>query len=121
MRIAAILLGIAILVWLSIEDSDERRALLLAGLLSLLISVIVWARIRGRLKIYWFPIFGALCGLLVPVLAVLLMALKTGLHGHIVPDFTLAQVSAVLQLTPIWVAAGALIGLGITIWYALHS
>jgi hypothetical protein len=58
---------------------------------------------------------GSLAGLAVTPLALFLMALKTGLHGHSAPDFTLEQMQMVLYRTPIWVAVGLLLGLGVAL------
>jgi hypothetical protein len=51
---------------------------------------------------------GALAG---PIEAVLIL-LKVGLHAHPVPDFSTADVVAVLSRIPIWTAAGGLLGAG---------
>jgi hypothetical protein len=50
--------------------------------------------------------------LLIPPIALLLMAFKSGLRGHPAPDFTPAQVIAVLRSIPIWGLSGLLLGLG---------
>jgi hypothetical protein len=117
LRVATILLGVVILLWLSFEDREVRSALLLAGFLSLLAASATVNRSRKQMTAYLMPIFGAVFGFLVPVLASLLMILKIGLHNHIVPDFSLEQLLAVLRLIPVWVGAGTLIGLGAAVWY----
>jgi cell division protein FtsX len=118
LRIAAIVLGVSILIWLSLESRDVREALLLAGILSLLGAAAIWNRLPKTIRGYWLPMFGAVFGLLVPVLAALLMVLKTGMHAHSVPDFTLGQIFSVLQLIPVWVAVGAVLGLAAAWWHA---
>ena len=110
MRLGAILLGVMILLWLSIEDRDERRAVFLAAMLSTLGALVTGLRFGARLRGYWYILLGGTFGLLVPLLAVLLMVVKTGLHGHSVPDFTLAQISAVLRQIPVWSVVGLLVG-----------
>jgi len=110
LRLAVILLGVVILLWLSFEDQDERRAILLAALLSTLGAVATGMHFSGWLRGYWLVILGAVFSFLVPFLAVLLMVIKTGLHGHGVPDFTLAQITAVLRLIPVWSGVGVLVG-----------
>lgn len=55
---------------------------------------------------------GVFFGLLVAPLAVLLMLLKSGLHGHPSPDFSLEQVQEVLWRVPLWCLVGALLKLG---------
>ena len=110
MRLGAILLGVMILFWLSLEDRDERQAVFLAVLLSTLGAVATRMRFSKRIYGYWYLLLGVVFGFLVPMLAVLLMVVKTGLHGHSVPDFTLAQISAVLRLIPVWSVVGLLVG-----------
>ena len=48
--------------------------------------------------------------------ALLLMAIKTGLHGHGTPDYTPEQMVRVLSLTPLWVVVGLVIGLITFFW-----
>ncbi len=106
----AVLLGVMILLWLSFEDRDERRAVFLAVLLSTLGAVATRMRFSKRIYGYRYLLLGVVFGFLVPLLAVLLMVVKAGLHGHSVPDFTLAQISAVLRLIPVWSVVGLLVG-----------
>ncbi len=110
LRLGGILLGVVALLWLSFEGRDERQAILLAALLSTLGAIATGLRFGGRLRGYWLVILGAVFGFLVPLLAVLLMVIKTGLHGHGVPDFTLAQITTVLRLIPVWSGVGILVG-----------
>lgn len=110
LRLAVISLGSVVLIWLSLEDRDERRAILLAALLSALGAVAAGVRFRRKMRAPWIIVLGAGFGLLVPLVAVSLMVVKTGLHSHSTPDFTLAQVTAVLQLIPIWTGVGCLVG-----------
>jgi hypothetical protein len=58
---------------------------------------------------------GAAAGIAVTPLALLLMAFKSGLHGHGSPDFTIGQMQAVVLRTPVWVIAGSLLGWGVAI------
>ncbi len=110
LRLGGILLGVVAMLWLSFEGRDERQAILLAALLSSLGAIATGLRFGGRLRGYWYLLLGAAFGTLVPLLAVLLMVVKIGLHGHSVPDFTLAQISAVLRLIPVWGGVGLLVG-----------
>lgn len=122
LRVAFILVGFAFFVWLPFEDQNLRWVLLLASLASILIVVYLAIRVfPARLGNHYFPILGVIAGLLIPPLAVLLMALKTGLHGHLVPDFTRSQVISVLQRMPVWMVAGFLVGLGLAIWRSFQG
>jgi hypothetical protein len=110
LRLGVILLGVVVLLWLTFEGRDERQTILLAALLSALGALATSTRFGRRLRGYWYILLGGAFGLLVPLMAVLLMVLKTGLHGHSVPDFTLEQLSAVLRLIPVWTVVGVLVG-----------
>jgi hypothetical protein len=63
-----------------------------------------------------WPLFaaaaGAGLGLLTAGLTLVLMAIKTGLHGH-GPEYSPAEVIWVLHQAPRWLAAGAVAGLGL--------
>jgi hypothetical protein len=48
--------------------------------------------------------------------AIFLMALKSGIHGHGTPDFTVAQMQEILLRTPFFAISGLLVGLGSGFW-----
>ena len=114
MRLLALLLGIALLLWYPVEDVSQLGVVLFAVLIS------AWFALRVLLPVYpgeryylmRYLFVGALAGLAVTPLAITLMALKTGLHSHSVPDFTIKQMQVLLIRTPIWVMVGLLLGLG---------
>jgi hypothetical protein len=54
---------------------------------------------------------GLLAGLLVSPLAFTLMSLKSGLHAHPQPDYSLEQIQAIFSRTPYFAATGLLLGL----------
>jgi hypothetical protein len=117
MRLLALALGIVLLLWLPIEDVSEQSVVVFAALVSAWLALRYWLMVQtGEIR-YWrrHLLVGALTGLLVTPLALFLMALKTGLHGHNTPDFTLEQMQAVLYRTPIWVFVGLLFGLGVAL------
>jgi hypothetical protein len=117
MRLLALALGIALLLWLPIEDVSEQSVVVFAALVSAWLALRYWLTVQpGEIR-YWlrYLLVGALTGLLVTPLALFLMALKTGLHGHNIPDFTLEQMQAVFYRTPIWVFVGLLFGLGVAL------
>jgi hypothetical protein len=72
--------------------------------------------LTGARQLALCVLVGTLAGLMVAPLALLLMAFKTGLHGHGTPDFTPAQVQAVLLYSPAWGGSGLLLGLGSGLW-----
>jgi len=114
----AILLGIAILLWIPFEDNGTTWVRLFGVLICILASLAAGARIPAKMRQQWFtwPLAGLIAGLLVTPAVFLLMAFKSGMHGHANPDFTPAQVSAVLNTWPIWALAGLLAGLAAATW-----
>lgn len=118
LRLSAISLGILWLFWLPVEDNGLLNVYLFALGISLLMTL--WLR-RSRLWGSWKPgkrivSLGSLAGLLVTPLALLLMAFKSGLHGHLAPDYTPDQVLAVIKSSPIWLIGGGMLSLGLHLW-----
>jgi len=117
-RGAWILTGLLALAWLGLEDRGLRAVTVLAWMTSL--SGLVTMRVRrGRRQpgprptgLRWWTAAGAAAGALVGPITAVLILLKIGLHAHPVPDFSLADVAAVLARMPIWAAAGGLSGAG---------
>jgi len=120
LRISAISLGILWIFWLPVED-DSLLAVYLFAIVSSTLSVF---RVeRSHLLKSWKPGFrmvslGCLAGTLVTPVALLLMAFKSGLHGHNTSDYAPNQILAVIRSFPIWFAGGGILGLG---WHMLTS
>jgi hypothetical protein len=114
LRIAGLILGILLLVWIPIEDTGESLVVGLAiifcawfAIRHLLLSV------KDRLPLWMhYLLTGLIAGLSITPVALLLIAFKSGIHGHEVPDFTPTQMARVVEMTPIFTAAGILTGLG---------
>jgi apolipoprotein N-acyltransferase len=114
LRVAALAIGVGLLLWLPFEDTNVNAVLLFSA------TICGWWVVRflaglpaSAEKVAWrHALPGTLGGLAVSPLAILLMAVKTGLHGHPSPDFTPEQLHVVLASTPAWMAAGFLLGLG---------
>lgn len=108
------LLGIMVLAWLPVEESSVLGALVVAGL------ICTWAGTWLLLKtdsyrkhgILRYILIGGGSGFLVALLAILLMAIKTSIHGHGVPDFTVEQMQSVLSRMPYFIVGGVLVGAG---------
>jgi len=113
-----ILLGLAILLWVPFEDSGTIWVRLFGVLVCILAALTASARIPASMRQRWYtwPLVGLIAGLLVTPAAFLLMAFKSGMHGHGNPEFTPAQVSAVLNTWPIWALAGLLAGFAAATW-----
>jgi hypothetical protein len=118
LRYYTIILGILLLIWLPFEDSNEELATTFAAAISAGLAVrLVVRRIPHQpASLLKHLLLGSGFGLATAPLAFLLMALKTGLHGHTTPDFTSAQVIAVFLRAPLWGLGGLLIGLGVSLW-----
>lgn len=114
LRISTFLLGVVVLVWLTIEENSEFGVLLISGLLCTWGAVFFLNKIHPCRKqfVLWHVAVGGAAGLLLAPLAILLMALKSGIHGHGTPDFVLGQVQAILSRVPIYIAAGVLTAAG---------
>ena len=114
LRVFAFLLAAVILVWLTIEENGEFGVLLISGLICTWGAVYFLNKINpGRKQfVLWYIAAGGAAGLLLAPLAILLMALKSGIHGHGTPDFAIGQVQAILSRVPIYIAAGVLTGAG---------
>jgi len=112
LRLLAILIGILLLVWLPFEDLSENWTLLFAIAIAGLAAYSIVRRIHRKNWII-YPLAGTLTGLTVTLLAITLMAFKSGVHGHGFSDYTPTQVVNVIRLTPVWVVAGLLIGSGL--------
>lgn len=104
--------------WLSIEDTSTHWVTLLGIGFSLIaiFGFLVYNKNNQLSPLLIYPVSGFLAGLLVTPLVVSLMAIKTGLHSHVTPDFSIQQIWSVLKTTPVWAVAGLLIGTGIAIW-----
>lgn len=118
LRLSGLVLGILLFVWLPFEDITERWVILFS------LAISTWMAVRLSIAYqvharYFLPLqvlTGTLAGLAVSPVALLLMAFKSGIHGHGVPDFTPQQVVDVLGRTPFWGSAGLFLGLGCALW-----
>lgn len=118
-RAATLLWGVYALVWLALEG-DVGRDGLLAGWGLALLALWVAVRLLGGRELGPGRVaaLGAAAGLgwgaaLGPAV-LLLMALKTGLHGHGL-EYTAAQITWVAAQWPWWVAAGGIAGVGVAL------
>jgi hypothetical protein len=104
----------------SLGDQSVTWALLFAAAICMLAAA-EWLVSSPRLPTGkgWlaYPLAGLVGGAATAPIALLLMAIKTGINGNTVPDYTPAQMGAVLTSFPIWAGAGAMIGLGAGIWF----
>ena len=122
LRIAVLVTGIGILIWLPFEDRNENLALVFSLLICSLAGAFFLHRIwsNDAPPMWAYPLLATLCGLVLPFVAVLLMAVKTGLHSHAAPDYTIADLLSVLMRTPVWAGVGFLFGLSVGFWQKYH-
>ncbi|MCJ7534654.1 MAG: hypothetical protein MUO57_03880 [Anaerolineales bacterium] len=118
LRFTGLVLGMGILVWLPVEETSELGALVISGL------ICTWGGVWLLLKpapddkhlIMRYVLVGGGAGLLLAPLAMLLLAFKSGIHGHGTPDYTVSQLRDVLCRIPYFVLGGSLVGLGSGLW-----
>jgi hypothetical protein len=119
LRAATLLWGVYALVWLSLEGHVGRDALLAGWGLALAALWLIGRALGGRvLPVGRLVGLGATAGLawgaaLGPAV-LLLMAFKTGLHGH-GPEYTAAQLAGVWAQWPLWSVAGLAAGAGLAL------
>lgn len=116
------------LLWLGTEDTNLLPPVLLALGLTTSVAFRTLTYLRGghtyRIKeaLLGGVLLGALGGLGVAAITVLLMFLKTVMHSHAYPDYPPQVIAAIIVRAPAWTAAGALIGLGIVLlWIAARA
>ena len=118
LRISGLILGIGILVWLPVEERSELGVLVISG------AICTWSAIwllskpvlNDKQLLLRHVLVGTGAGLLIAPVAILLMAFKSGIHGHGTPDFTISQMQDVLSRIPYFVLSGFLVGLGSGLW-----
>jgi hypothetical protein len=113
-RLFAILLGIALFFWIPLEDSSENLAVLYAYFIStwLVGALLIRFKNPSRLTIINICFAGILTGATITPLIIFLMVLKTGIHAHLVPDYSFEQFISIINRTPIWFISGYLTGMG---------
>lgn len=105
---------IIVLSWLPIEDAGEWFVIILAAAISTWLGVrfLFKSALNKQRLVLTHSITGLVAGLAVSLVAIILMAVKTGLHGHDEPDFSPEQIVTVLNLTPFFGVSGMFMGLG---------
>ncbi len=110
--------GLAVFLWLRLEDHGVVVAVLMGLLVTTLaLAAWLWPRIAGqplpaKRLVISLGLTGALAGLFTALAAALLMLLKNGFHGHLYPDYAAPLIAETLARAPAWALAGALLGLG---------
>lgn len=110
--------GTAVFLW-SGPESGAVLPVALLGLWGALLAAYSWAtsRLGGRripplVAALLGSVLGAAVGAGTALCTVGLMLFKDVRHAHLFPDFPPQVMGAVLARTPVWMAAGALVGFG---------
>ena len=112
------MVGLMWFVWLGVEDRGIVVVLLLAAMISLAASLAGldrWTSARRLSGRGWWGrwlLMGLVWAIAIGPVAILLIAVKTSLHAHASPDFTMSSVRGVLGVWPIWGAGAFIISLG---------
>ncbi len=104
------------MLWLPFEDTEIWMSAVLA------LGACVWIalRISSKQRANWWTAvaFGVALGAAVPLLAITLMAFKSGLHGHGFPDFTVRQMTVIWNVFPFSFLAGGLLAISLHLFFA---
>lgn len=119
-RIVWGIVGLLWFLWIGYEDRGLTPVLILAALISLAVGFEWVVRSGGRewhlFNILSSSLRGLTIGGLAPLIAIVLVFLKTSLHQHEPPDFSERDLPLLLQRIPFWATAGFLFGLARAIW-----
>jgi len=121
-HLLAIFGGTALFFWLPVEDATETYAILFSIFICTLLTALLLVRTKNltSLPFHYFILSGILAGTAVAPMTLLLIAFKTGLHAHPVPDYTYQQIISVIRRMPIWMSGGFFISMGLGIWLRSH-
>jgi hypothetical protein len=115
LRFAGFFVGLAVFLWLPVEENSEIGAVIIAALICTWLAAWLFYKISpGDKNLLLKHIFiGIGYGLLIAPMGIFLMAMKTGLHGYCISDFTIHQLQSVLSRMPYYLVAGFMLGAGI--------
>lgn len=117
-RITGLILGIAIFLWLPVEDQNELPVIIFSAIICTWASTkfLVSQNQNDMQLVVRHTLVGIAGGLAIAPVAMLLMAIKTGIHGHETPDFLIGQMKMVLSRSFYFVISGLLVSLGVAMW-----
>ncbi len=108
------------------EDSTVWPVALLGAGVSVL-AVLWWLLHRDRPgpireALLLALVTGGMTGTGASLATAALMFFKNARHAHLFPDFPVGQIGGILQLAPVWGAAGALFYFGLAmLWFAFKD
>jgi hypothetical protein len=116
LRLFTFLFGLYAAIWIALEG-NLAQTVLLGAWAALVAAGRLWQRyLAGRSLstgqwLLAMTASGLAIGLFSPLLTLVFMVMKTGLHSH-GPEFSPAEVAWVIRLTPLWASGAGLVGLG---------
>jgi len=116
LRFLALGVGVYTLFWLPVEDTNEIAAIVTAFLIVGVFTLNTILRSQPTKNTTWYTLIGGLAGLAIIPVALLLIAFKTGLHDHGIPEISTERILSAIRKTPIFILGGSCIGLGIGFW-----
>jgi len=125
LSLITLLFGIGVFLWLTPEDTVWLAALLGVGIALIGTAHAVFKFASGRTfrARTWFPGLigiGAASGAGAVVATIGLMLIKTSVHNHLYPDYSLGVMAAMAQRLGSWSLAGACIGLAVALLLAMR-
>jgi hypothetical protein len=99
------------LLWLPFEDVEVVGPIILAIWASVWVVISLADNVGEGKQLWYFAVLGFLAGLGSPVLAALLMIIKTGIHAHGFSEYGARQFLFVLSTIPISLILGLFFGL----------
>lgn len=120
LTVITLIYGVFTFFWLSAEDSIWLVSLLglILALLSVIHAVFRVASTRTFRPRVWIPgliVLGALVGAGGIIATMLIMLVKTSLHGHLYPDYPFPLISGMAERLGVWTLAGGLVGLALAL------
>lgn len=106
--------GLAVFLWLAAEDNSVTPVTLLGSSGAILLVSLRITQLQPLTRLMLI-LSGSLAGLGASVLTTLLMLVKNGQHSHLYPDYPLTLMGAMLTRAPVWMLAGALVGVGLVL------
>lgn len=123
LRVAALVYGVGLFLWSSLEDNSVLPVVLLGSGLALILLAL-WLSdhyggqsFSGRAALIAAALAGAATGCASALAVTALMLLKTGLHAHAFPDYPFGMMTGILARTPLWALAGSLAAVGLLLAY----
>lgn len=114
--------GIFILFWLPIEDASEQSSIIIAITISILLATryLINFPVDTPKQIFFHALIGSLAGAGAILMAIFLLAFKSGLHNHDFPDYSSEQFINIARFSPFLIASGFLLSLSGALWRHSH-